>query len=365
MSPHPMLPALPPVSPRPRRSFLRRGLINQVVCLAISVPFWLLSYRQSPYWVTLLYSMTIGNLIWLFIDGGRRLMTRLLGDRAAHKGEWPGWGSMGLTIVIGSLAGYQLGTTLVDALLGFQSPSIFKAVTPGVITLLVAVTTTYFFWTRERLHAEMAAAEAARRLALENQLKLLESQLEPHMLFNTLANLRILVATDPQRAQQMLDHLVAYLRATLGASRASTHSLAAEFERLNDYLTLMAIRMGPRLRYSFTLPEALRDLPVPGLLLQAVVENSIKHGLEPKVEGGDIRISAQADGPLLTLQVRDSGVGMPQDTPAPTPDSGFGLAQVRQRLHTTYGERASLALHSAPGGGTLATITLPLPVAPA
>ena len=146
----------------------------------------------------------------------------------------------------------------------------------------------------ERLAHARADAEAARRAAAENQLKLLESQLEPHMLFNTLANLRVLIGIDPPRAQAMLDRLIAFLRATLNASRSTLHPLATEFERIGDYLALMGMRMGPRLQSQLSLPDALRDVGVPPLLLQPLVENSIKHGLEPQIAGGRIEVDAAA-----------------------------------------------------------------------
>jgi len=122
------------------------------------------------------------------------------------------------------------------------------------------------------------------------------------MLFNTLANLRVLMTLDPPRAQAMLDHLIRYLRATLGASHAALHPLATEFAHLGDYLALMALRMGPRLQVQLHLPDTLRQHPVPPLLLQPLVENSIRHGLEPQVAGGRIEVSAalQAGQLLLT-----------------------------------------------------------------
>jgi sensor histidine kinase YesM len=215
-------------------------------------------------------------------------------------------------------------------------------------------------WARARLAAEQARAEAALRAAAENQLKLLESQLEPHMLFNTLANLRVLIALDANRAQAMLDHLIAFLRSTLHASRAGLHPLADEFARLADYLALMAVRMGPRLETAFDLPDDLRALPVPTLLLQPLVENSIKHGLEPKVEGGRIELRARREGDTLVLSVRDSGVGL-NASAGTSGGSRFGLEQVRQRLATLYGSRAQLALESPAEGGTEVRLTLPCP----
>jgi signal transduction histidine kinase len=356
-----------PVTPLRRRSFLFRGLINQIVCLIVSLPFWMLSYRSSAYWVVAVYSFAIGNLIWLFIDGSRQLTLRLMGPKVADKTQWPGWSSMGITIVLGSIAGYTLGTWIVDGLLGFQTPGIFTNLRPAVITLLVAGAATYFFYSRERLHSEMTAAEAARRLAAENQLKLLESQLEPRMLFNTLANLRVLIGLDPVRAQAMLDRLIAFLRATLNASRSGAHPLSAEFDRLADYLALMAVRMGPRLAVQFDLPAELRGIAVPPLLLQPLVENAIKHGLEPKVEGGRIEISARQEAGQLLLSVRDTGVGLSGGMPGPQPaadaSTSYGTAHVRERLAALYGDKARFTLETAAGaeGGTLALLALPMP----
>ncbi len=194
------------------------------------------------------------------------------------------------------------------------------------------------------------------------------------MLFNSLANLRVLIALDPTRAQAMLDHLIAYLRATLTASRATQHPLADEFDRLRDYLELMAVRMGPRLQYTLDLPEALRQVPVPPLLLQPLVENAIRHGLEPQVAGGHIsvRASVQPMAPgtpqatarqYLALEVTDTGVGL--DHASHTPDTTatnthFGLAQVRERLATLHGSAGTLDLIAASAGGTSASVRFPL-----
>jgi sensor histidine kinase YesM len=158
----------------------------------------------------------------------------------------------------------------------------------------------------------------------------------------------------------MLDRMIAYLRATLGASRNSSHSLQAEFDRLRDYLELMAVRMGPRLRYALELPPELATLPVPTLLLQPLVENSIKHGLEPKVEGGTITVRARRDGTMLVLDVTDTGVGF--DLAAPS-GGGFGLAQVRERLATAYGELGRVAQRSKPGAGSVTDLQLPMDMA--
>jgi len=220
--------------------------------------------------------------------------------------------------------------------------------------------TLYFYLAGKSTHLQ-AELERSQRQHAQAQLRLLESQLEPHMLFNTLANLRVLIGVDPARAQSMLDHLIAYLRSTLVASRADTHTLAQEFERLADYLALMAVRMGPRLRVTLDLPDALRGVPIPPLLLQPLVENALTHGLEPEVEGGHIAVRARpsADGRSLQLQVADTGKGL-HPTPATAAGTGFGLLQVRERLATAYGPEGTLTLAANHPAGTSATVQIPL-----
>ena len=176
------------------------------------------------------------------------------------------------------------------------------------------------------------------------------------MMFNTLANLRVLITLDPPRAQQMLDHLVDYLRATLTASRATAHPLRTEFERLRDYLELIKVRMGVRLSYTLDLAPELAELPLPPLLLQALVENAIKHGLEPKLEGGSITVRASRKADRVSLVVQDTGVGLDQNADAITTD-GFGLVQVRERLQTHFGPTARLELIAMKPCGTSAEAT--------
>jgi sensor histidine kinase YesM len=152
----------------------------------------------------------------------------------------------------------------------------------------------------------------------------------------------------------------------LSASQRPWHPLSAEFQRVEDYLALMQIRMGPRLRPHLSLPDALAALPVPPLLLQPLVENAIKHGLEPQRGGGELWVSAEQQGDTVLLWVRDSGRGLPP--PANSPDAandrqgsgGFGTQQVVNRLQTVYGDQAEFLLQPREGGGTQACICLPL-----
>jgi LytS/YehU family sensor histidine kinase len=212
-----------------------------------------------------------------------------------------------------------------------------------LLSIVSGAMVSFYFYATGKAHYLHGELQASQRQATEAQLQLLQSQLDPHMLFNTLANLRALIGSDPQRATQMLDRLNDYLRSTLSASRATEHSLSAEFERLSDYLELMQIRMGERLHYTLDLPAELAQHKVPPLVLQSLVENAIVHGLEPKVAGGDIHISARVEQGKLVLEVRDTGVGF--DT-ASTPE-GFGITQVRERLMTRYGPQGTINIEAA------------------
>ena len=314
---------------------------------------------ERPYAPALAYSIFIGLFIWAVIDLGRHLF-----PSAAETG-WPtGWA--GLLLVLGGiLVGYFLGNALADlACRSFgwygDGPRLDPATelrNSALITVLAGVTGSFYFYSINKAAYLQRQMDQAQRLANESRLKLLESQLEPHMLFNTLANLRALVASDPPRAQAMIDRLVAFLRSTLAASRATQHALSDEFERTRDYLELIAIRMGPRLRFSLELPTELEALPVPALLLQALVENAILHGLEPKIEGGSITVRARLEAGQIVIEVIDSGVGLAQ----PRDAKGFGLAQVRERLSSAYGAQASFTILDNPDGapGVRATVRIP------
>ncbi len=362
-----MQPALITIDARPSTlQFLWRELrIGVPLCFAVA-GFLSLVFRD-PFGITLLYSLCIGLLIQAVIQGGRYAMVavqrRLSTQADTAAGAWPGWHWMAPWIAVSVPLGYVAGMALAD-LLTHQNHTVHliggssrTLAVIFIVSIALSASVTYFFYSRGRIASIEAAAEAARRAAAENQLKLLESQLEPHMLFNTLANLRVLIGLDAPRAQAMLDHLIAFLRATLQASRTGSHTLAEEFQRINDYLALMQVRMGPRLTVSLTLPDSLRALPVPTLLLQPLVENAILHGLEPKIEGGHIEITAQAEGPQLVLSVRDTGVGLKADRS--TAGTGFGTTHVTERLRTLFGDQAELSLRPANDAqtGALAGVT--------
>jgi signal transduction histidine kinase len=333
----------------------------QVMAFALGIATLQYAFMPDrPYGPPLVYSVLIATLTWAVIDLGRELFPSSL------ETGWPKGGAA-LALVLGAIVtGYLAGTWLADQLCvyfgwyppnaGQQDPAQLRS--SILITAIAGIVCSYYFYAVNKSAYLQRKMLEARQHANEARLKLLETQLEPHMLFNTLANLRALIGSDPQRAQVMLDHMIAYLRATLGASLAPTHTLQAEFERVRDYLALMAIRMGPRLSYTLDLPDELAHCTVPTLLLQPLVENSIKHGLEPKIADGHIAVSARREGDALVLDVIDNGVGL-----AAAPDeTGFGMAQVRERLASIYGASGAIELVASYASGTRATARFPLKI---
>ena len=331
----------------PLAHLLPAVVLNSVIALGITV------FGDHSFASNFVFSQCIGLSIGLLIHVVSNVLIKDYEQQ---------WRRLAFIVPICAVIGLLAGSAFADWItqsnsMGYWVAQPRKALGFLTISLVAGAALTYFFVSRGQLATERQNAEAARRLAAESRLKLLQTQLEPHMLFNTLANLRVLIPLEPERAQTMLDHLIAYLRATLSASQATTHSLQSEFDRLTDYLELMAVRMGPRLQCALDLPADLADIEIPTLLLQPLVENSIKHGLEPKVEGGSITVRARRAGDLLVLEVNDTGVG---PGPVTSPAGGFGLAQVRERLGTAYGTRSTINLVAAAAGGASVTIHIPL-----
>ena len=183
------------------------------------------------------------------------------------------------------------------------------------------------------------------------------------MLFNTLANLRALIGDDPKQAEVMIDRLIVYLRSALAASRTESTTLSREFTQLRAYLDIMTVRMGPRLIYRLELPADLEQTSIPPMLLQPLVENAIRHGIEPKVGSGTIEVAACRTPTGIAIEVTDSGIGLPPDDEPPQSSDGtsgsYGLLHVRERLAVIYGGRASLVLSRRASSGVSAVVSIP------
>ncbi|HUG23982.1 sensor histidine kinase [Piscinibacter sp.] len=216
----------------------------------------------------------------------------------------------------------------------------------------------------ERANAQALTLDAARRElereASEAQLQLLQAQIEPHFLFNTLANVRRLYRKHPAAGAQTIDNLMTYLRAALPQVRRAESTLGEEFDLARAYLQLFQVRMGPRLRFIMDLPPALRGLRFPPMVLVTLAENAIKHGLAPADLGGTVQLTARLFGGTLEVSVADDGVGFGADTGG----HGVGLVNIRRQLSARFGEQSSLSLEQRESGGVIARLTLPCSDAP-
>jgi sensor histidine kinase YesM len=209
----------------------------------------------------------------------------------------------------------------------------------------------YYFYSKARIKIskEIIQQERINRLssekqALEANLRLLQAQIEPHFLFNTLSNVLSLIDTDPARGKSMLGDLIHYLRT----------SFDQEMNIIKAYLNIQNVRMGERLRFSIELPDALREYPLPPMLLQPLIENAVKHGLEPAIEGGEIIIKVMEEDDFIRIEVQDTGNGFSAyDT------AGVGIANVRERISLLYGNKGQLILEANDPHGVKAIIEVP------
>jgi len=276
------------------------------------------------------------------------LAGRLLADR---------WRGLPLTWLPTDRGGWMIGTV--------------------VLTTLLCAGVARFYRNRARLMQQLAQAQTVERLAVQTQLGRLQAQLDAHLLFDTLTALQPLIGAEPLRARQMLDQLIQTLGATVATAHADSTTLHKEFDLIKAYLGLMSLRMGMHLSYTLQLPEELGRLRLAPMLLQPLVENAIRHGLEPKTGGGNCTVRAARHKDMLVLSVFDTGVGLSThvsfNKPSPQaelaaltgkkePGIGlrFGLDHIRERLEALYGPTAELILtHNVPAG-TMAQITIPL-----
>ena len=206
---------------------------------------------------------------------------------------------------------------------------------------------------------EVATEESLKRQVVEARMAAMQAQVEPHFLFNTLASIDHLIEVDPPRASLMQKNLIALLRASMPAMREKATNLGRELEVVRPYLEILKVRMEDRLQPQVTVTEGLYSADFPPMMLQSLVENAIKHGLEPKAEGGAITVSAEVAHGKLAVTVADTGVGFAQ---APTAGTGTGLTNIRERLKLIYGDAAELRIAQNSPSGTRVTIVVPYKV---
>lgn len=282
--------------------------------------------------------------------------------RLSHRGWSVRLAATAGLVILGSL----LGAVVAGALIGIPGPiDSWPAAVYGRATLIGLVfggIIVGFVLIREQLHRTQAGLRdeqlrraRAQAAEAEAELRLLRAQVEPHFLFNSLAHVASLIDAEPTRARDVLDRLIAYLRGALNHSRCAGVTLADEIDVVTSYLDVMRERLGDRLAYRVAVPDTVRRVSVPPMLLQPLVENAVKHGIEPKVGGGTIRIRGRWRDDALVLDVEDDGGGPVSGAPG----EGAGLANLRARLEGVYGEAVSLMLLEGGEGGTIARVTVP------
>jgi two-component system LytT family sensor kinase len=222
---------------------------------------------------------------------------------------------------------------------------------------LAGITQAVHFYRRFR-------ARARRALYLEShlaraRLSALQAQLQPHFLFNTLNAIATLLRRDPRAAESTLTSLSDLLRITLSRSERQEIPLREELEFLERYVEIQRTRFGDRLRFELKVDDNVLDCLVPTLGLQSLVENAIRHGIEPSGKPGTVRVTAQADGKLLLLTVTDDGLGLPVPGSSNS-KGGIGLSNLKARLETLYGAAQSFEMNSSPEGGVRVRLRVPV-----
>jgi sensor histidine kinase YesM len=265
-----------------------------------------------------------------------------------------------VALIIGTICGSFL-STFVSGLSPadlFERATLFQLLAIGVIFGSII---TYFFSSRAQIAESQAQIQeekikrlTSEKIAAQANLKLLQAQIEPHFLFNTLSNVLSLLDTDPKKGKSMLVDFIQYLRASLSKIREDKATLGQEMEMIRAYLSIFKVRMGDRLKYKIDLPKNLEAISFPSMLIQPLVENAIKHGLEPKIDGGEIIIGGEVKNGFLRLEVIDTGIGFTEKR-----DSGMGLSSIRERLESIYGNRGRLILEENQPHGLKATIEVP------
>lgn len=322
--------------------------LTSFFCLSIAILLTLLTFTES-FNTTLIISFCIGlSINTAFV---------LLGDRLS---QWESWYVAPILITFSGLGfGLIVAGQLVmgDTWFFFSSDysSLIAGIFFGVVGFLVFSTREQLLNTRMQLAEAEALRIAQERRTLETELKLLQAQIEPHFLFNTLGNIASLIRENPDGAESTLHNLSRLLRASLRRTRNETNTLAEELEIITAYLDIQKVRMGDRLDIALIIPDNLKALPLPPLLLQPLVENAVIHGLDPKLEGGRIGIEATVEGDQTVIRVADTGLGFRTVSSG----NGVGLRNVQERLAALYGTAASLVLLENPAGGITAELRLP------
>lgn len=335
-----------------------------VVALGFAAVFWVRQSHDSLagwgglYARTAVISLCVGFAVRTAFWAARRIVGT---GRLDALNPWQRSLFFSTVSLLGVAVGWPLGLHWAT---GVDLARLLRMAEPRQVagSLLIAFFITAVF--QQFFSAKVRQIRAENR-ATEAQLRLLQAQIEPHFLFNTLANVTSLMDSDTARARLMLESFVDYLRASLSGLGGPGHTLGDELDLVDAYLRIIKIRMEDRLDYTIDVAEPLRALRLPALTLQPLVENAVVHGLEPQIAGGTLRIAARREGRSLVISVADDGSGMaaPHARPVETLGAGTALANIRLRLGQAYGSDASLRIEPARPHGVRARLLLPVSAA--
>lgn len=269
--------------------------------------------------------------------------------------------------IIGTIGGYfsggHIGPFIIERLFSISIDIDHQIFTTRNVVFVVTFSgiACYFFYTIAyfKVSAELIQKERINRLssekeALEANLRLLQAQIEPHFLFNTLSNILSLIDTDPSKGKSMLSDLIQYLRTSLSRTRPAITTLDQEMNMIRSYLDIQKVRMSGRLSFTIDLPDDLKQLPFPPMLLQPLVENAVEHGLSPRLDGGEITVKAMRIDNGVRIEVNDTGNGF-----SVMKQAGVGIANVRERIRLLYGDKGLLTIEENTPHGVRAIIEVP------
>jgi len=318
------------------------------------IALFLTALVGTPFVRNIVFSQSIGLCIYFFAN--------LL------KGLFPNNRSNILIYIIavplGGITGIIIGSSIIgvpiSSLFGKHINVLFTSLTSAIMFGLVI---TYYFYSRSKLYESSISIReqqikqlAQEKTATEINLRLLQAQIEPHFLFNTLSNVTSMIESNPIAAKSMLDNLTIYLRATLKQTRTGNTTLADELGLLEAYIKIHKIRMGQRLNFSIDCSDDLKNIPFAPLMIQPLVENAIQHGIAPSVSGGDITLRVRHSDNNVEITVENTCTHMD-----PGHKSGVGLKNIRERLNALYGDAAQFSIFQTTPHSVTARIVIPYP----
>lgn len=343
-----------------RHEILKDTLTVILYCYLIAVVIWLT--EAGEFWMTLQISLVFGAACLC----GIRLSIHYLKDK--------------VSVLVATIIGYLAGVVIGMANLLYQVYDSFDAVLDAswsdlVLKVLFSMLVTYIFYNAHRLNRKERELQQQKMKSLmqekqlaESNYQVLQSQIEPHFLFNTLANIQVLIDIRPDDAKRMLDDLTGLLRVSMSKAQQPRIKLSEELHLVTSYLSIQKVRMGERLSFNMHHEGDIRNVLCPPFLLQPLVENAIVHGIEPSLKGGHIDITVAAKADTCQVTIRDTGLGLAPDWQRRSEsdkEHGIALRNIRQRLQLIYGERTTFDIRNVLNehnqvGGCIVTLSWPL-----